>query len=1060
MQSRSEGYHGENQLDDALNHLPYPPAMPIHNHPYMMPYPVPFYSTPPIPSFSSDYELQHYASAPQDFYAPQYSSGHVATQSHPSLGPPRTTAVKQWHEKLAEILDMLKALNWTIGDLLYHLFRSHSRKGDEIKRSRSHAQMVSKFLGGKGRYYPTLILAEWLRSADGLPGLADTERGQMYSVSIDYRNIRAARPGLTSFAAQLVGGKLEQEIKQVVRKENGLQTFTTGGGDIRKAGKGTNTIADSQKIFQLHQPLAWAYALRLATPQTRRTRSASVVQVKKSRRAPELAVTNVLSVLAYSRNMWAKSIPLEKGLLLFACRANRYLFSYDSRVCSSASYHATYDALTALAKHDLELVKQLGRSPDVSFVLRLDNVQSYVRPRNLRLGREAQMNIGTAATAFLMRDFSLAAVDLDRKLEIKLAHDRRDLTVSKLRKLIDYENLDRVCIFQWLRTLVTYIPSLHQYKPAVSALYATEAKKMRLKLEPTQIFPLSTNGRNETITSELLKALVDFFAAIGQTEDSYDKRLIYVLGDGLTYERMVLLKLYMQFHETQFQRLEILKPGLESWHTLWTDLSRIYEAHWVSDLSRNPASLGHSANQIKQKAPADVKKVDFYKYSQLAYMVLDARILDCWRGHLALPTEDLLTHFQTLADGDCIPTLASLRKDAELLYYRFGHSAAFYRAMDGMYADDDKKVPVGQPWEGGVELNEDIGKTGQRKGKSKSKDGNALASDIDLPFNGDQALAESTRLIMDLTLNREMAYATSDGDPERVWDIMKNMAFTFAGSSHTKYSHYILEQLCDLELESSPEERTAFLANYIVNPTGKEGHWIAGDQYQEQLQDELYEHMARNDKGFDENYMRNVIAPNAHRFLTLKKNMNAELGLASRSGKHIEPHSNPELRTLLRVYREEGLHQFRSGRRYGGNITRVDDLERGMARLYDGKLKAWANETMNARGNPPQPEDSGEDAEQVGEPLGEENDDNTTGGHEVESAYVLPLLEDLDREILANDAAQPEELKPQGAYIQLEGGELVIEPYRLMEIGLEGDLEEGEEEEGEDEDIGIEDLFD
>lgn len=40
--------------------------------------------------------------------------------------------------------------------------------------------------------------------------------------------------------------------------------------------------------------------------------------------------------------------------------------------------------------------------------------------------------------------------------------------------------------------------------------------------------------------------------------------------------------------------------------------------------------------------------------------------------------------------------------------------------------------------------------------------------DRTVEFKGDQALAESTRLIMDLSINREMAYATADGDPGRV----------------------------------------------------------------------------------------------------------------------------------------------------------------------------------------------------------------------------------------------------------------------------------------------------
>lgn len=127
---------------------------------------------------------------------------------------------------------------------------------------------------------------------------------------------------------------------------------------------------------------------------------------------------------------------------------------------------------------------------------------------------------------------------------------------------------------------------------------------------------------------------------MGYTEDSPPDHLIHVGGDGLTCERMVLLKLYMQFHDTPFQRLEWLQPFLKTWHTSWTDLSRIFEAHWDSLLSSDPSSIGHSANQIKRKAqaPSSLKKVDYYPYSELAYQVLDARILDCWR-YVVLSTD-------------------------------------------------------------------------------------------------------------------------------------------------------------------------------------------------------------------------------------------------------------------------------------------------------------------------------------------------------------------------------------------------------------------------------------
>ncbi|KAH9943828.1 hypothetical protein B0H21DRAFT_864932 [Amylocystis lapponica] len=51
----------------------------------------------------------------------------------------------------------------------------------------------------------------------------------------------------------------------------------------------------------------------------------------------------------------------------------------------------------------------------------------------------------------------------------------------------------------------------------------------------------------------------------------------------------------------------------------------------------------------------------------------------------------------------------------------------------------------------------------------------------------------------------------AEGDVGRMYEVLKVMLFTFAGSSHSKYTSYLLETICSLELESSPELRETIL---------------------------------------------------------------------------------------------------------------------------------------------------------------------------------------------------------------------------------------------------------
>ncbi|PBK60354.1 hypothetical protein ARMSODRAFT_1026634 [Armillaria solidipes] len=62
-------------------------------------------------------------------------------------------------------------------------------------------------------------------------------------------------------------------------------------------------------------------------------------------------------------------------------------------------------------------------------------------------------------------------------------------------------------------------------------------------------------------------------------------------------------------------------------------------------------------------------------------------------------------------------------------------------------------------------------------------------------------------------------------------------------NTHTKYTSYLLEIVCNFKLESGPNLCQVFFENCLVNPSGIQGHWMAGDQLQEQLQDELYEYI-------------------------------------------------------------------------------------------------------------------------------------------------------------------------------------------------------------------------
>ncbi len=178
------------------------------------------------------------------------------------------------------------------------------------------------------------------------------------------------------------------------------------------------------------------------------------------------------------------------------------------------------------------------------------------------------------------------------------------------------------------------------------------------------------------------------------------------------------------------------------------------------------------------------------------------------------------------------------------------------------------------------------------------------------------------------------------------------MLFTFSGSSHTKYMAYILEMVCDLELESGEELRLSILSNLLVNLSGRPGHFAAGDLMQEYFNRLLQAIVERKGTQYNTPFVRNIVSRNLHHMARLQDDIKASLGLESRPGTHPDPHQRPEIRILLEEYKATELHLRRPGRvigKKGADPRDTDDFRRGVLGLRSGKLSKWIKESIFLR---------------------------------------------------------------------------------------------------------------
>ena len=110
------------------------------------------------------------------------------------------------------------------------------------------------------------------------------------------------------------------------------------------------------------------------------------------------------------------------------------------------SYSAIYKTMRSLAEQEAAVTKAHGRDPTKWGIIRLDNVQQYIRQRDMRIGCENKMQIGIAATYFENEGFVPGAADLDDKRRRISENKRKYLTIDQLVGSIDHEHLETLHI--------------------------------------------------------------------------------------------------------------------------------------------------------------------------------------------------------------------------------------------------------------------------------------------------------------------------------------------------------------------------------------------------------------------------------------------------------------------------------------------------------------------------------------------------------------------------------------------------------------------------------------
>ena len=141
------------------------------------------------------------------------------------------------------------------------------------------------------------------------------------------------------------------------------------------------------------------------------------------------------------------------GILFLVNGATQTVLDYSSRMCVTPSYNGILDTLKSLSEDEGRKVKAIGRDWEWGLDLTFDNVQSYAKQWEMRIGRENVMRVGMAGTAVELEDFNQQAVNLSerRRLINEGRPKRMSLTAKDLKGLLNERHNRTVGALHWLQ---------------------------------------------------------------------------------------------------------------------------------------------------------------------------------------------------------------------------------------------------------------------------------------------------------------------------------------------------------------------------------------------------------------------------------------------------------------------------------------------------------------------------------------------------------------------------------------------------------------------------------
>ncbi|KAJ7314636.1 hypothetical protein DFH08DRAFT_926962 [Mycena albidolilacea] len=455
-------------------------------------------------------------------------------------------------------------------------------------------------------------------------------------------------------------------------------------------------------------------------------------------------------------------------------------------------------------------------------LLLFDNVNKMKRARRPSLGHKDEVRNGTAATAIRLEGVRPGAF-LSEPLQKAALEKKRNVDWTHTR------GIGR---------------ALAHHRPAVEEIFSSQVMKNVLQLR-------------KSVISTMRPTNIDKSPTTGAAALAIVPTMLYCWL--LTIDRIRKIKWYSRKADNPFEQY-----------------------HWAlphQAIGNGIFGLRHDCHLL-ERGKFNHEKCDFYP----AHHILEDRLLLCEgsTGEVNGPDVKLLDAVQLYFNPggqlhDC--SFKKLGELAELVYKRYMSNGAAEMAL----GHSPRPVDVyGPAW---TANDADSGSEEERAERPTSSKA--------LPPAKKQKRSRANHpswlpcAFMRMTFwYLELCAATAEGDIGRVFGVVKLLRFSFWGAGSTNYGNELLELACNFLHEWSDNLRLTVLKNYLVNSTGKRGHWFELDLLQEHF-------------NF---WIKALFNSKSHDF-----HLPGLFGLKKNGGKHREVRVSDDINRLGAHFREEHI---------------------------------------------------------------------------------------------------------------------------------------------------------